>query len=210
MTFLKKSSCPNDPRWSSSYHNKICPHSPTLSLPLPPSPPPGSQPHPSSWICPGPKGPLLALNEAWDRRELPDQDPVTLAVEAQSLNYCTTSEVPDLFLGICSEVSMVMADLRPEGGCVIAALYSEAPSAAKVRPPPAGSALASGEAPPHLAGCGTAVVWVPGPPSSRSWRMSARCSSCGQERGFWLHPEPSPGPHSTRPTAYTYSGREGS
>ena len=110
------------------------------------------------WIRPGPKGPLLGLNEAWDRRELPDQDPVTLAVEAQSLNHCITSEVPDLFLGICSEVSMVMVDLRPEGGCVIAALCSAAPSAAKVRPPPAGSALASGKAPPHLAGCGTAVV----------------------------------------------------
>ena len=72
----------------------------------------------------------LDLNEAWDRRELPDQDPVPFAVEAQSLNHCTASEVPDLFLGICSEVSMVMADLRPEGG------WSLLPCAQQLHPQP--------------------------------------------------------------------------
>ena len=69
---------------------------------------------------------------------------------------------------------------------VTTGLCSVAPPTAKVHPQLSGSALVSWVT-PCPAGCASTAGWAPGPSSSRSWWMSAWCSSCGWEWGLWLH-----------------------
>lgn len=71
-------------------------------------------------------------------------------------------------------------------GWVTTGLRSVALHTAKAQPQQAGSAPVSWVT-PCPAGCRSTAGWAPGPPSSRSWQMSAWCSSCGWEWGLWLH-----------------------